>query len=265
MIRTVTATTIIVALAVALLPAHRGAEPTLACTGGFTLEVAATYDGVLIALVDVVSAGDAVNRAPTLTPTVTSTPAPDGTPPSPPVVEREPFPTPKGFTLEGYGATVRVVETLAGTAPGAVFEVDARTRAGIEQELLQYEAGLISSCEPGAFSFRFTAGVRYLVFLNDDQGSGFNTLFRLPVLGNEVLLAGSDVPGDESMALYMTADLYHRFFEGEPGEVVDASDYASIQTDRIPLASVLAAVAYVRGEGNITPPITGSAGLRASR
>ena len=64
--------------------------------------------------------------------------------------------------------------------------------------------------------------------------------------------------------LYMSPETYQRFFAGVPtssrypGEV-------TLAAGRMPLALVLRAIAFLRGDPSIAPPETGSAGLASGR
>lgn len=277
-------TSVMLASLVITAIASRAAPAALACTGGLSLAYAA--DSSIIVLGDAIAVGDEINRAPTITPTVTftatntatrtsifasGTPAP--TPVSPPVgflsQPRGPFPTPEGFTLAGYGVTLDVVRAYGGSqldlpGPHAIIEIDHETRGSIEHELRLYEVGTaLSNCRPGAFVPKYRLGARYLVFAGRDGEPQFGlfTAYRLRVEGNDVILSGPSVPFDEQNALYMTAAQYHRYFGGISAEVSEANDFARIDADRVPLASVLRLASEIRGVPLITPPETGTAGL----
>ena len=130
----IVASVLVVVLVVA---AARGASPrdVHACTGGFggPLEVLAEYPN--IALVEAVVVGDGVNRAPTLTPTAPAEATATLSPSEPRTPVSPPYATPSGplvpptasvpFDVSGYGATLRVIESYAGSARG-----DVRDRHG---------------------------------------------------------------------------------------------------------------------------------------
>lgn len=267
--------------------ASTGAPRALACTGGLSIEFAAGSSIIVVG--DAIVVGDDVNRAPTLTPTATATvtpvPSPTSifrpgigraaTPVSPPPGGGPTYPagargTPEGFSLSGYGVTLRVVANYGGAHPelsgGAIVNVDAETRQGIERELREYEAGTggISSCPIAAFVPKYTEGARYLVFAGhpDIPEAGWFTTYRVRVEGGDVVLGGATIPASDAVALYMTAAQYHRYFAGVAAEVEDEYDDAHITADRVPLTSVLRYAASISGSAvKIAPPDTGSAGL----
>lgn len=266
--------------------ASTGAPRALACTGGLSIEFAAGSSIIVVG--DAIVVGDDVNRAPTVTPTATFTASPsptrtpifargtaEPTPASPPNGDGATFPigvsgTPEGFSLSGYGVTLRVVANYGGAHPelagGAIVNVDAETRQGIERALREYEAGTggISSCPIAAFVPKYTEGARYLVFAGhpDIPEAGWFTTYRVRVEGGDAVLGGPTIPASDAVALYMTAAQYHRYFAGVAAEVEDEYDYAHITADRVPLTSVLRYAASINGSAvRIAPPDTGSAGL----
>lgn len=268
-------------IAVAAIVIARAPDPrtALACTGGGSgLEDAARRARIIV-LGDAVDVGDAVNRAPAVAPTSTPTGTPTlhagtpaATPPSPPMATGQPFPryaTPDGFTLAGFGVTLRVINayTSALPRPQSLLQVDDELRASIEREIRQLETGRgLTDCELGRFSFKFEQDIRYLVFATDDEpGFGLLTIFRLRVVGNEVFVSDPLATTYDPTGLYVSAAIYHRFFEGVAAEVGGENDIARITADRVPLSAVLRAVAYLRHDASIAPPDTGSAGLASGR
>jgi len=254
--RIVTAMTVVaVVLSGALAPSF--ARPALACSGRVDVEEGAIR-GKVIVLADAVAVGDAINHEPT------------PGPPSPPrantstLVHRD-----VPFALGGVGATLRIVRAYTiGVDISQPLVVDHRQRTSIEQELRSREAGggASTSCGLGDFTSRFALGVRYLVFARDDgNGTGLYVISRLPIDGNDVVLDDPLAPFGSSPVANVTATLYHRFFEGIRAEVDDTRGFAKITVDRVPLAAVLRAVAFLRGDPSISPPETGSAGLAAGR
>jgi hypothetical protein len=181
-----------------------------------------------------------------------------------------PYPTPEGFTLAGYGVTLQVVRNFGGAqrdlAPaGGTIDVDRETREGIEHELRQYETGTggISNCPIAAFIPKYVAGVRYVVFAGrpDEAAFGLFTTYRARVEGTDVILNGPTIPFDEQATLYVTAEQYHRFFDGVEADF-RSPDFVAITADRVPLTSVLRYAASINGSAvRIAPPETGSAGL----
>jgi hypothetical protein len=267
-------------IAVALGVRPPAARPVLACTGGGSGLEDAAVRARYIVLGDAVEVGGAMNRAPTIAPTATptvtatvraGTPVP--TPPSPPQgnYPRQPaYSTPEGFTLAGFGVTIRTVRAYAGTLPEpqAPQHIDKEVRASIEREIREFEAGRgIGDCELGRFTFKFEQGARYLVFATDEEPEfGLLAIFRLRVVGNDVLLHDPLATTYDPGGIYLSAPIYHRFFAGVGAEMVGGdNDIVRITAERVPLAAVLRAIAYVRGDPSIAPPDTGSAGLASGR
>jgi hypothetical protein len=231
--------------------------PTLACSGSVDLAAGAAQ-GTVIVLAEAELVGDAANRQPT--PGPASPPRATSAPPAQKYA---------GFDLAGVGATLRVVRAYTpGVDVGAPLVIDAGVRSSIERELRAREAGggLATSCALGQFTFKFEQGRRYLVFGRYfKDGSGLLTVSRLLVDGDDVVLSDPLAAFGTSPASSITATLYHRFFEGVPAEVDDARGFAGFTGERIPLTSVLRAVAFLRGDPAIAPPDTGSAGLASGR
>lgn len=246
------------AIGVAIHGLGTAPRPALACSGRVDVEQGA-FDASVIVLADAIEVGDAINHAPT------------PGPPSPPHAAASPAarPTPEHFSLAGVGATLRIVQAYTtGVDISQPFFVDEQQRTNIERELREREAGggLFSSCELGQFTSRFEQGVRYLVFARDlGNGVGLIASSRLPIGGNDVVLVDPLAPFGSSPLAYVTATLYHRFFEGISADVDDARGFAHITAERVPLSAVLRAVAYIRGDLSIAPPDTGSAGLANGR
>lgn len=266
-----------------VLPAaiRPGARPAIACTGGLTLGYAAQRVSV-IAVGQAIAVGDDLNRAPTITPYPTVTPTaptrapwpatPPATPQSPPVrvlPQRSPFPTPTGFSLAGYGVTLRVERLYAGNvleASGSerVLRIDYETRASIERDLRGIDSlTRISTCGLAAFVPKYVADARYLIFAGSLEfpQSGLSTHYRLRLEGDSAVM---DDPADafaNQFPISLTAVQYHRYFEGVAAEVNEAANFAQITAPRVPLRAVLRLAGEIRGTPLITPPDTGSAGL----
>ena len=234
-----------------------------ACTGGFygPLEHLAQYPNIFLA--EAVSVGDNISRAPTLTPTFTSTATPGSnaartpipTPPSPPDAPFAPPTASTPFDVSGYGATLRVLNSYTGDVAGLV-ELDWVSRGYVERAAREQDGGLISSCAPGQFSYRYQAGQQYLVFAGEFEQLGLTTFARFQLDGTDVVVHDPDVT-----YFSMTADTWRRFFTSVPYEPFENSADGNVTADRVPLASVLRAVAYLRNDPRIYPPDTGSAGL----
>jgi hypothetical protein len=221
----------------------------------------------LIFAADVLSAGDAVNRAPTVTPTVTSTATatatgtrtPDAaTPVSPPVA---PPPTiDVGVDLTGIGAELQLVHSYAGAAPARVT-IDTTTRVEVEREIRVFESGSISDCAPDRFAARYVPGRRYLVFANEVTPGDNETLALFPIEGDNIVLHDPLLATSLLGELYMTQGTYDRYFS-----TVERYDAGyGIAAPTVPLATVLRAIAGLRGEPSVAPPDTGSGGMAALR
>ena len=258
--------------------AHRATvRPASACQYG--PEVIDSYfrESDVIALVDVLAVGDAVNHAPTLTATATlpppSTPTPEGTPTSTgglhirltPEATSTPQPPPGPSRvidgdLSGIGADLSVVKIYVGEAPPR-FAADAEIRASIERKIRELEAGLgyFSTCPVAGFTPRYQQGARY-VGLFSKSATGELATDRLFVVDD------SDIVNE--FGLGMSYSLYRGYFTALETAYVDLprpelpDGYATVAEPRFPIAILLRAIQGVRGSSyHITPPNTGSAGL----
>lgn len=258
-----------VALVAPALRVGRGVPPAVACTGGGVGGLEDLARMPLILLADAVRVGDAVNRAPTATvtstPTTTPTAAgavtpPATTPVSPPFASPTPPPYP-GVDLTGVGAELSVVRAYAGVAP-AHLRIDTRARADLEQRLREIEATrLFSNCTPDRFVARYVVGRRYLVFATEPAHGDIETAALYPVEGDNIVLRDPLLRQSYLGELSMVAKTYRQYFSSLP---TYEGSYG-LAADRVPLASVLRAVAFLRGDPSIAPPDTGSAGLAAGR
>ena len=252
----------LVTLAVVLGVRAPSARPALACTGaGYgSIETLAT-GAQFIVVADAVSVGDNINRAPLntpmFTPPTTPTAAPrtsSPTPPSPPHSPSSGY-TPEPFDLTGFGATLAVVQSYSSEAPRQL-EVDKISRREVELAVREREAGALTDCAPDHFAHHYSRGSRYLVFAAEHPELGLHTIVRYEISGTDLILWGGGAAG-----LTMTASTYAHFFAGVPFEGFAGSIIGQITGDRLPLATVLRAVAFLRGDASIAPPDTGSAGL----
>lgn len=257
---------LIMLIATLALPTLTSASTAVACTGGISQLDWFAPQAEEILLATVVEVGGPANRAPTLTPPPSPTPKPPSpfweTPPPTAFPTYDIGPAPD-VQLAGIDAVFRVDAAFAG-APGTTLMLGQQTRASIERKLREWEArvsGNPSSCAIDAFVPRYELGGEYLIFREDSPDGEFTwAVFRVRNsmldLNNDPLLMLAN-----QNALYTTAEIYHRFFEGYAGEIVDEADYARLR-EPVPLGAVLAAAAYLRGDPDITPPNTGTAGLR---
>jgi hypothetical protein len=223
---------------------------------------AASFVGVA----QVVETGGPENAAPTLTTTATVTPEPDSTPASggtPTAV----LPGYTGPDLTGFSATIDIMESLVGPGSGRV-RIDDETRRDLEREIRLLEAiDMHPPCPITLLRFRYVEGRNFLVIAEEADGDGLNTLLRWEIDGDDVVLNDPDEHVDHRSPLVVSRETYDRHFAGAEGlfyEGVPQEGYVLIHEERAPLASVLAAIAGVRGVV-ITPPDTGSAGLAAGR
>ncbi len=242
------------------------ARPVLACTGGGygSIETLATGSQFIV-VANVVSVGDNVNRAApntsTFTPTTTSTVAPRTSSPTPPSPPHAPSPgyTPEPFDLTGFGATLSVVQSYSGETPRQL-DVDEISRGEVELAVREREAGVFTDCEPDHFAYHYSLGAQYLVFAAEHPELGLHTIVRYEISGTDLILWGGGAAG-----LTMTANTHARFFAGIPFEGFTGSTTGQITAERVPLASVLRAVTFLRDDASIAPPDTGSAGLASGR
>jgi hypothetical protein len=237
-----------------------GVPVAQACTGGLWDFQSASAEAQLIFIGDVIEAGDGVNREPTLTPVPTATRSPYSTPVSPPV-SRPTFDI--QVDLNGIGELFDVQREIVGH-PGAPFALDGEIRRGIEREIRYINAtGGFSDCEIDRGTFRYIPGARYLVFAGQPPGVEFTlTLQRLHVVGADVVF---DEPGSSYAPFVVSRELYDAAFRGIASQPYGESPVLEITADRVPLTTVLRAVAYIRGDPSIAPPDTGSAGLASGR
>jgi hypothetical protein len=231
-------------------------------------------DATLIALVEPIELGGNQNRAPTVVAEATATPPPGETPtPGGGEITPEPtetlVPAPATWTptpepdLTGMGARLRVIEAYHGT-PVQTIDVDWERRALYEEYLRSLHAlppGSVNPCPPLA-PMTYTSGTRYLVVLGHPSTDGLVTTMQFPIDGDDVVLGRKTPTGEEFANFPVRRATYDRYFSGM--EAVFADDYATITELRMPLSTMLAAIAGVRGVV-ITPPDTGSAGLAAGR
>ncbi len=285
-------TSLVVLLGVVVVFGASGLPATpksaFACTGPFdpyTLDEFATESDA-VALVLVSSVMGATNRAPTVTPTGTLTPAPTSTPNAMSAESAGPeSPESPGsrFDLSGFGASLHVTRALAGSMP-VDLQVDEAGRRDLEQRLRVLESkGGLSSC-PLSTPHHFFAAEQYVVFLKH-LPEGWKTLMRFRLEGSDVTLF-EDPSDDENLPLYMSQRLYDSMPGLPAAEAVFASFDAPplpptvrITASRIPLNSLDDAQFVARGgtlaepstvaspgvPGKIRPPDTGSGGLWLSR
>jgi hypothetical protein len=155
-----------------------------------------------------------------------------------------------------------VVESYFGAAGGTIV-TDQEQRARIETYIREVEAGTagIVGCPLNLDAYRYALGARYLTLFDREPSGGLRTRVHLRVDNADVVIRGTAVTT-------MTAETYHRFFEGIPATVNEADDYAQLTADRVPLSTMLRAITALRtGESPpaITPPETGTAGLASDR
>jgi len=266
--------------------AGRRSTPAFACGIGPTYLDEEVRKGAVVALVEAISVGDAVNRAPTLTPTATPSPTATTTPAASPTrtplaatrtalaktpteepeltaptsVATEPRPTLSPESLAGIGASVRVVKPYAGATDGALLDVDALARSREEQAQRFVESTRLPPPCP-ILTPRYEAGARYLVVLDRETGGSLTTTRQLR-LADDGTVAGP---------IGMTLITYQRFFSDLPA-ITEAPEgsvpgFAYITTERIPLARVERMIRAVisHADVRIVPPETGSGGLAAGR
>jgi hypothetical protein len=274
-----------IAIALVYTGGGHGATPANACSiAPSTLEDHVGGES-LIAIVEAVSVGAGVNMQPTVTPTATlpplesSTPTetrvpglhilPDtATPTSTPTV-----PSPIGAypSLDGRGATLRVIEPIHGALP-ASFAADGTRRADYERYLREREAGspYVSSCGP-LVPPHYTAGGRYIVIIGAERDSSLATFQRWRIEGDSIVLRDPSA-GEEQGYLGLREATYRRYFPGvdaqisqyrtdEQGRILNA---AYITEPRVRLDAMLATLRALTSGTIITPPDTGSGGDAAA-
>ncbi len=250
-------------------------EPAFACTGGpgpFE-EFAANAGAIVIA--EAVTVGGPENTAPTATPT----PMTSSTP--------EPFPSPAGtpqtINLAGIGATLRVIQTVAGDPPASI-DVDAGSRQQIEENIRRQEANpnLILPCPLDFLVQRYVQGQTYFLVLNFEDWQGWYTFVQWEIDGSDVSTGGVNYEEDR-LALVVSRPVLAAYFPGLAATAAGAAEGAEanwvIEQRRVPVEMLVAAVQGVRsgavstaeseqpatprsGGGIFTPPDTGDAGLR---
>jgi hypothetical protein len=229
----------------------------------------------VIALVDVVEVGDAVNSLPTLTPlpTLTATITPTVGSPTPTldpdivVASPTPQPTNTPVSLVGFAATANVVRTYKG-APASSLRIDAQARAGVELAVRHEEQlagrGIAAPCAPGFGTYRYSPGARYMI-LALSSGGGVETIYygRFRLVGDEVILQDETLPYDDWGYLVVDDAMYNTYLSGIQSERFDGVHH--IRAPRFPLATL---ERMITGEPlpvtapPIVPPGTGSAGLK---
>ena len=174
---------------------------------------------------------------------------------------------PDGFDFAGYRATAAVRKTIAGSVSGAI-EIDRALRARMEEVVRHWEAGeRFAPCFFGS-QHRYEANTTYLAFLARSD-VGWDTIAAYPVSGSDIVLTGTDdVTLPWRKRLILGNETYHRFFSsyaarnGGPDFTNVYGDLWYIEQQRLPLNSVLEAIAGIREDASISPPTTGDAGLR---
>lgn len=160
-----------VAASLAFYAADPQPKAALACTAGIAPFEALAGETELIVLGQIVLVGDSTNRAPKLIPR--ATPTPDLQTPTMPPNPTAPAAAPGlDFDLAGIGATLKITHVFVGT-PASELDLGWATRAGIERQLREREAGFppaLDLCGFAAFVPRYVLGAEYLVFMNDYQG-----------------------------------------------------------------------------------------------
>ncbi|HWC31313.1 MAG TPA: hypothetical protein VG845_14620 [Dehalococcoidia bacterium] len=233
-------------------------------------------DADVVAVVRVVSAGNAEVTAPTVMPAPTATAGP--VPPLHPQTRRD------DVDLRGIGARVRLVEAVGGAVPGAEFDVDASRRREVES-LIRREEADPNFQYPCDFDFavpRYAPGETWLLFLSTHETGGLVTEARMRVQGDNVVIRPT--AGEILLALEMSSPVYYKHFAGIAAtELTDQFEHGdarfgdgsvwTLVSGSAPVDWVVAAVRDIRsGEvyrtqsprppGLIRPPDTGNAGLR---
>lgn len=205
-----------------------------------------------MALVEVIAAGDSINRAP-----------PRGTPATPLSAAAQGH----LFDLTGYGGRLRVVELISGSMPQEV-DVDAGVRSGLEEGLRGIEAtGNVPPCRLDSFRTRYEPGGMYAALLIE-RDSGWQTQIAYRVSGEDALVTNDYSPGAVSPPLTLGDELHETFLKGvdakaEYPEGVETGPLGQVwmvTADRVPLSSLLDAMRAAH-KASIQPPATGSAGL----
>ena len=244
-------------LAVLLALGGRPAAPVYACTGSTDDLTLDHYVSIAdaIAVVDVATVGGAANETPPLPPGMPLSTAGGG------------GGIPDDFQFEGYRASATVKRTFAGTIQDAV-EIDRLKRAEMEAVVRRWEAGeRFAPCFFGG-QHRYEANTSYLVFLGR-RDAGWDTIAAYPLSGNDIVVAvGNEAAPYQGKHLILGNDAYRRFFtafsarDSGPEFTNLYGDLWWIEQQRVPLDSILAAIAGIRENASISPPSTGDAGLR---
>lgn len=226
-------------------------QPAVACSGDPERFDELVREADLIAIVRAENIGGALNTAPTVQPTFT--PFPEATTP----------PYPRGdFT--GIGATVKVIDVISGGDVEPRITADTGRRAWLEADDRNWESvwpGMAGSNCALQFQQRYETGAFYIA-LYAVEGLDYRTM-RLVKIVDSHLDPDHDIIGP-NRGLGITLAMYNRFFADVPAEIYDSEDdqfdYAYVARPDIPTARFVAFIRSVRGE--LTPPETGSAGLR---
>lgn len=245
------AVALLVALAVLAQPAPSQRAASACGTGPVQFE-AAVRDADFILIGRTTAVGDNTNRFPT--------PAPPS-PPSPRTPTVVPRPTFVPPDIAGVGATIEVERVMLGAvAPSVSIDEERRLEAErqvrVEQE--QDALGITSPCGAGFAVIRYEPDRRYLV-VSSPRMWPFGSM-AWPVDGEYVLFPG--FPNPEILS-----SSFESFFTRFEGQANALDEGGVILSDgRVPLEDMTLFVeSLVRGEAIITPPITGSAGLRSGR
>ena len=157
------------------------------------------------------------------------------------------------FSLQGIGATVKVTQVLTGTLPSE-FEVDGERRDQIERTIRSREANpmTITPCALDFMLLRYDVNQRYLVFLDHDPATGWQTSFRLRVSSSGDLIAGND---QQNPPLAVSRQVRDRFFPGiameGPNDALEESELW-FATSTLPMSAVVAAIEAIEA-GEIAP------------
>ncbi len=261
-------------------------QPVYACTGGWGSfeEYARAADAV--AVVQVLSAGDARNAAPSVTPSAlylgasqpllspSGTPlAGAGAPPSPNVLPYGlaraltlPATSPQlPFDLTGFGARLRVEQMVAGILPSE-FDVDAAVRQGLEKQLRVMEAnpGAISPCPLGFGMLTYMPGERLLLFLRRDANdkTQWDGTVRLSLTGDAAVNSMVYPGGTSYPILTVSTEVRGAFFADLPADSLPSNSESetpkmsglwSIKADSVPVTRLVAAAQAIRIGAPILP------------
>jgi hypothetical protein len=180
------------------------------------------------------------------------------------------------FSLEGYGATVRLHTRIFGDLP-ASFEVDAEVRRRMERDVRAIEAGYVPPCAPNFVVAHYVAR-RYYLVLFEETPDGWRTYatFNYRVEGPDLLTTNVYEEGQLPLAgpwpIELRRPLYDRYFGGlgeraypgpdhPPGQVVPAEEEIwRVTAESVPIDAYIAALLDARGS-RVQPPSTGDGGL----